>query len=163
MHFQDDVNLKEAIRQGVRRREKLAGSGVQQAESARTDITHLLENIKLATCRSTPTDHNNLVLPGTGNDVQHRYSTRSIPAFTFTNPSVRWITVSFEYSEGGFFKAKMTFPMDYPLMPPELKFVTTMYHPNGKESAQFHGKEYPVAIYTLIFLTRFLFIFLRSL
>ncbi|KAF9108372.1 Ubiquitin-conjugating enzyme E2 15 [Mortierella sp. GBA35] len=32
--------------------------------------------------------------------------------------------------EGGFFKAIMTFPSDYPVMPPKLKFVTTMYHPN---------------------------------
>ncbi|KAF9578169.1 Ubiquitin-conjugating enzyme E2 15 [Lunasporangiospora selenospora] len=33
-------------------------------------------------------------------------------------------------SEGGFFKALMTFPLDYPLMPPKLKFTTDMYHPN---------------------------------
>ncbi|KAG0371193.1 MAG: ubiquitin-conjugating enzyme/RWD-like protein [Linnemannia gamsii] len=32
--------------------------------------------------------------------------------------------------EGGFFKAKMTFPDEYPLMPPKLKFLTPMYHPN---------------------------------
>ncbi|KAG9065242.1 hypothetical protein KI688_002565 [Linnemannia hyalina] len=32
--------------------------------------------------------------------------------------------------EGGFYKATMTFPVDYPLMPPKLKFVTDMYHPN---------------------------------
>ncbi|KAF8975750.1 Ubiquitin-conjugating enzyme E2 15, partial [Haplosporangium bisporale] len=32
--------------------------------------------------------------------------------------------------EGGFFRAIMTFPQDYPLMPPKLKFTTDMYHPN---------------------------------
>ncbi|KAG0343694.1 Ubiquitin-conjugating enzyme E2 15 [Podila humilis] len=32
--------------------------------------------------------------------------------------------------EGGFFKALMTFPHDYPVMPPKLKFTTDMYHPN---------------------------------
>ncbi|CAG8777632.1 6276_t:CDS:2, partial [Dentiscutata erythropus] len=37
--------------------------------------------------------------------------------------------------EGGFFKAKMTFPKaccftEYPLMPPKLKFVSDMWHPN---------------------------------
>ncbi|KAF9377200.1 ubiquitin-conjugating enzyme E2 G1 [Podila verticillata] len=32
--------------------------------------------------------------------------------------------------EGGFFRAIMTFPKDYPLMPPKLKFTTDMYHPN---------------------------------
>ncbi|CAG8612297.1 8638_t:CDS:2, partial [Ambispora leptoticha] len=32
--------------------------------------------------------------------------------------------------EGGFFKARLTFPKDYPLMPPSLKFITEMWHPN---------------------------------
>ncbi|GBC06181.1 hypothetical protein RclHR1_06670021 [Rhizophagus clarus] len=32
--------------------------------------------------------------------------------------------------EGGFFKARMTFPKDYPLMPPKLKFISEMWHPN---------------------------------
>ncbi|KAF9354959.1 Ubiquitin-conjugating enzyme E2 15 [Mortierella sp. AD094] len=32
--------------------------------------------------------------------------------------------------EGGFFRAIMTFPPDYPVMPPKLKFVSDMYHPN---------------------------------
>ncbi|RUS19547.1 ubiquitin-conjugating enzyme/RWD-like protein [Endogone sp. FLAS-F59071] len=33
--------------------------------------------------------------------------------------------------EGGFFKALMTFPNTYPLMPPKLKFASDMWHPNG--------------------------------
>ncbi|RIB29631.1 putative ubiquitin protein ligase [Gigaspora rosea] len=32
--------------------------------------------------------------------------------------------------EGGFFRAKMTFPKEYPLMPPKLKFISDMWHPN---------------------------------
>ncbi|KAG0225278.1 Ubiquitin-conjugating enzyme 13 [Actinomortierella wolfii] len=32
--------------------------------------------------------------------------------------------------EGGFYRALMTFPPDYPLMPPKLKFTTEMWHPN---------------------------------
>ena len=32
--------------------------------------------------------------------------------------------------EGGFFKALMKFPDDYPNNPPEMKFVTEMWHPN---------------------------------
>ncbi|KAG0228853.1 putative ligase [Mortierella sp. GBAus27b] len=32
--------------------------------------------------------------------------------------------------EGGFYKAIMTFPPDYPLMPPKLAFKTEIYHPN---------------------------------
>ncbi|XP_037608887.1 ubiquitin-conjugating enzyme E2G 1b [Sebastes umbrosus] len=32
--------------------------------------------------------------------------------------------------EGGFFKATLTFPRDYPLRPPKMKFVTEIWHPN---------------------------------
>ena len=33
--------------------------------------------------------------------------------------------------EGGFFKAEMTFPPDFPNSPPTLKFLSKMWHPNG--------------------------------
>lgn len=36
------------------------------------------------------------------------------------------------YSEGGVFKAHLTFPKDYPLRPPKMKFITEIWHPNGK-------------------------------
>ncbi|CDW72754.1 ubiquitin conjugating [Stylonychia lemnae] len=32
--------------------------------------------------------------------------------------------------EGGFFKATLKFPSDYPNSPPEMRFVTKMWHPN---------------------------------
>ncbi|XP_006455870.1 hypothetical protein AGABI2DRAFT_195199 [Agaricus bisporus var. bisporus H97] len=32
--------------------------------------------------------------------------------------------------EGGFFKSRLTFPQDYPLSPPKMKFITEMWHPN---------------------------------
>ncbi|KAK9470044.1 ubiquitin-conjugating enzyme/RWD-like protein [Dipodascopsis tothii] len=32
--------------------------------------------------------------------------------------------------EGGFFKAQLTFPEEYPLLPPKMKFDTPMWHPN---------------------------------
>ena len=32
--------------------------------------------------------------------------------------------------EGGFFKAILTFPEDFPQNPPEMKFITQMWHPN---------------------------------
>ncbi|KAF9930225.1 Ubiquitin-conjugating enzyme E2 15 [Mortierella antarctica] len=32
--------------------------------------------------------------------------------------------------EGGFFRAIMTFPPEYPLLPPKLRFTTDIYHPN---------------------------------
>ncbi|KIK94173.1 hypothetical protein PAXRUDRAFT_828254 [Paxillus rubicundulus Ve08.2h10] len=33
-------------------------------------------------------------------------------------------------SEGGFFKARLTFPPEYPLLPPKMRFITPMWHPN---------------------------------
>ncbi|KAI0298013.1 ubiquitin-conjugating enzyme/RWD-like protein [Russula brevipes] len=32
--------------------------------------------------------------------------------------------------EGGFFKARLSFPLDYPLLPPKMRFITPMWHPN---------------------------------
>ncbi|OBZ74651.1 Ubiquitin-conjugating enzyme E2 G1 [Grifola frondosa] len=32
--------------------------------------------------------------------------------------------------EGGFFKARLTFPEDFPLSPPKMRFITPMWHPN---------------------------------
>lgn len=34
------------------------------------------------------------------------------------------------FSEGGFFKAHLHFPKEYPLRPPRMKFVTEIWHPN---------------------------------
>ncbi|KAJ8516205.1 hypothetical protein ONZ45_g6480 [Pleurotus djamor] len=32
--------------------------------------------------------------------------------------------------EGGFFKARLSFPPEFPLLPPKLRFITPMWHPN---------------------------------
>ncbi|TGZ71975.1 hypothetical protein CRM22_002350 [Opisthorchis felineus] len=32
--------------------------------------------------------------------------------------------------EGGVFAARLSFPMDYPLSPPKMQFVTDLFHPN---------------------------------
>jgi len=32
--------------------------------------------------------------------------------------------------EGGFFKARLTFPPEFPLQPPKMRFITPMWHPN---------------------------------
>ncbi|KAK9460758.1 ubiquitin-conjugating enzyme/RWD-like protein [Lipomyces oligophaga] len=32
--------------------------------------------------------------------------------------------------EGGFFKARLSFPTEYPLLPPKMSFETPMWHPN---------------------------------
>jgi hypothetical protein len=34
--------------------------------------------------------------------------------------------------EGGIFPATLTFPKDYPLSPPSMKFTCEMFHPNGE-------------------------------
>ncbi|GMI48954.1 hypothetical protein TrCOL_g13181 [Triparma columacea] len=38
--------------------------------------------------------------------------------------------------EGGFFKAKLKFPSDFPNMPPEMTFVSEMWHPNVYEGGK---------------------------
>jgi ubiquitin-protein ligase len=32
---------------------------------------------------------------------------------------------------GGFFRARLSFPKEYPLLPPEMVFQTSVFHPNG--------------------------------
>lgn len=34
-------------------------------------------------------------------------------------------------SEGGFFKAELKFPPEFPSMPPDMRFLTPMFHPNS--------------------------------
>ena len=37
--------------------------------------------------------------------------------------------------EGGFLKAELVFPPEYPLLPPKMKFKSPMWHPNSASSA----------------------------
>jgi len=36
----------------------------------------------------------------------------------------------FQSNVGGFFRARLSFPHEYPLMPPKMKFETPIFHPN---------------------------------
>ncbi|KAK7889745.1 hypothetical protein WMY93_025305 [Mugilogobius chulae] len=36
--------------------------------------------------------------------------------------------------EGGYFKARLKFPVDYPYSPPSFRFLTKMWHPNIYEN-----------------------------
>ena len=36
------------------------------------------------------------------------------------------------FSEGGFFKAILDFPKDYPQKPPKMKFISDIWHPNSQ-------------------------------
>ncbi|KAJ7994084.1 hypothetical protein DPEC_G00262260 [Dallia pectoralis] len=38
--------------------------------------------------------------------------------------------------EGGFFKAYLTFPYDYPLRPPKMKFISEIWHPNVSKNGE---------------------------
>jgi len=38
--------------------------------------------------------------------------------------------------EGGFFKARLDFPTDFPNMPPEMTFLTEIWHPNVYEDGR---------------------------
>eukprot|EP00540_Astrosyne_radiata_P014996 CAMPEP_0116849184 /NCGR_PEP_ID=MMETSP0418-20121206/15426_1 /TAXON_ID=1158023 /ORGANISM="Astrosyne radiata, Strain 13vi08-1A" /LENGTH=183 /DNA_ID=CAMNT_0004480867 /DNA_START=176 /DNA_END=724 /DNA_ORIENTATION=+ len=40
------------------------------------------------------------------------------------------------FYEGGFFKAKLTFPQDFPNMPPTMTFTSDMWHPNVYEDGR---------------------------
>ncbi|KAG6907720.1 hypothetical protein DXG01_007633 [Tephrocybe rancida] len=33
--------------------------------------------------------------------------------------------------EGGFYKARLSFPPEFPLLPPKMRFITPMWHPNS--------------------------------
>ena len=50
------------------------------------------------------------------------------------NNFYKWSVVIFGPSEtiyeGGFFNAILTFPLDYPNSPPQIKFTSPMFHPN---------------------------------
>ena len=45
------------------------------------------------------------------------------------------------YYEGGVFTAILTFPSDYPMSPPKMRFTCPMWHPNSLQHKQFphHG------------------------
>lgn len=36
------------------------------------------------------------------------------------------------FSEGGLFKAHLLFPKEYPQRPPKMRFISEMWHPNGR-------------------------------
>jgi ubiquitin-conjugating enzyme E2 G2 len=43
--------------------------------------------------------------------------------------------------EGGIFPATLTFPKDYPLNPPKMKFLGSLYHPNGMREQRTQGAQ----------------------
>ena len=49
--------------------------------------------------------------------------------------------------EGGFFKAKLDFPPDFPNMPPVMRFTSTMWHPNIYEDGKVCLSVSPDSVY----------------
>ena len=47
---------------------------------------------------------------------------------------LRYYAVAPDISEGGFLKARLSFPSEFPLLPPKMRFITPMWHPNGTSS-----------------------------
>jgi ubiquitin-protein ligase len=37
----------------------------------------------------------------------------------------------YPYSEGGILKTRLSFPTEYPVLPPKMTFITPMWHPNS--------------------------------
>lgn len=68
-------------------------------------------------------------------------------ARSYLDPQEAWLTVL----PGGCFRAKMTFPQNYPLYPPKMKFETPIFHPNGKPSIT--STNFPTTIPNLLQLT----------
>ena len=58
---------------------------------------------------------------GTGNLTKNNFTLRT---------QVLIIGPSDTLYEGGFFKCHLIFPKEYPLMPPKLKVITDIWHPN---------------------------------
>ena len=44
---------------------------------------------------------------------------------------------------GGFFRARLTFPSEYPLLPPKMRFETPIFHPNSTSPSNSHSPNLP--------------------
>ena len=57
--------------------------------------------------------------------------------------------------EGGAFTATLTFPQEYPMLPPKMKFTCPMWHPNSKKKKKHitqHNTTSVIYLYNFIFL-----------
>lgn len=52
--------------------------------------------------------------------------------YTYVHIIHIFTNIFLHFSEGGFFKAHLQFPKEYPLRPPRMKFITEIWHPNSK-------------------------------
>jgi len=76
----------------------------------------------------------------------------SFPHFSMISLGIMWqfLYLNSFYSEGGFFKAHLTFPIEYPLKPPKMKFISEIWHSNSKQIYQKFNIENKKYIYHFI-------------
>ena len=55
---------------------------------------------------------------------------------------IKVVAFTFVISEGGFFKAHLIFPKDYPQKPPKMTFMNDIWHPNSEEGISINNKYY---------------------
>lgn len=58
------------------------------------------------------------------------------PTLRANHHSTSHVRLTTPRSEGGFFNARLTFPKDYPNSPPQCRFTSEMWHPNGMLAAR---------------------------
>lgn len=52
-------------------------------------------------------------------------------------------------SAGGVFRLLMSFPPEFPMLPPSLKFMDNFWHPNGESCYAFHDSCFTFAVLLL--------------
>jgi ubiquitin-conjugating enzyme E2 G1 len=77
----------------------------------------------------------------------------TFPQFSMISLGIMWQFLYLDsfYSEGGFFKAHLTFPIEYPLKPPKMKFISEIWHSNSKQIYQKFNIENKKNIFIILF------------
>ncbi|EOD49354.1 Ubiquitin-conjugating enzyme E2 [Neofusicoccum parvum] len=73
-----------------------------------------------------------------GRQLKHMQTDKDIPGISvglMDNNVFEWevmlmINDDCKFYGGGFFRARLSFPPEYPLLPPKMKFETPIFHPN---------------------------------
>ncbi|KZF25045.1 ubiquitin-conjugating enzyme E2 15 [Xylona heveae TC161] len=79
-----------------------------------------------------------------GRQLKQMHSDNDIPGIScglVDNNVFEWevmlmISDECKFYGGGFFRARLSFPAEYPIMPPKMKFETPIFHPNIYENGE---------------------------
>ncbi|KAG9007465.1 Ubiquitin-conjugating enzyme E2 15 [Tulasnella sp. JGI-2019a] len=84
--------------------------------------------------KPTPTSNNNLILRRQLQELRKHpvegFSAGLVDDSNLLEWEVLVIGPENTLYEGGFLKARLSFPPEYPLLPPKMKFITPMWHPS---------------------------------